>query len=313
MRKLYLVILVFILGACSAGDLENLEDDTISIGLVVTDSGLGDESYSDSALRGLENARDELGIIFDYREPFDTDYEEQVKDLIKDDHDLIVGLGYEMEEAINKLADTYPDQNFAIIDTVSDKSNVTSITFKVEDGSYLVGLIAGLKTKTNTVSFIGGEKAPAIEVFETGFRKGVLAANKDAKVITDYADTFGDDAVGAKIAKEQIDKGSDFIFPAAGFTGIGALHEAQNNGVYAFGVDSDQFFVAEKAVVTSMLKNIDIALFNLVEELASGKELNGEHLELGIAEEGVGLAPIRIIQLSDKEQATFDQLKTKGE
>ncbi len=131
--------------------------------------------------------------------------------------------------------------------------------------------------------------------------------------MTEYTGTFGDDQKGAAIANKQIEKDADFIFPAAGFSGIGVLKEAQKEGIYAFGVDSDQFYIAEKAVVTSMLKNVDVALYDVVKKLMNGDDLTGEQFKLGVKENGIGLAPIRLIQLSDNEQAIIDQAMDKGE
>lgn len=308
MRKVYILLLCLFLTSCSTGGEKKAGKEATRIGLLVTESGLGDESYSDSALRGLKQARDELGIIFDYREPFNKDFKEKLEELIDRGHNVIVGLGFEAETAINELADKYPKIQFVLIDAVSDRPNVISITFKAGEGSYLVGMVAGMKTKSNVVGFVGGEKFPAIEVFENGFREGVKAVNKETKVLVDYAGTFGDEKVGSNIANKQIQQGADYIFPAAGFTGIGVLTEAQRGNIYAFGVDSDQFFVAEKAVVSSMLKNIDVALYNIVKEIKDGKSLSGDHLELGVNDGGVGLAPIRLIELTTEEQSKLDSV-----
>ncbi|MFU0789708.1 MAG: BMP family ABC transporter substrate-binding protein [Virgibacillus proomii] len=316
MRKSYILLFVLLflmlLASCSSEDKSEKSKETMSFGLLVTESGLGDASYSDSALRGLEKARDELGITFDYREPVERDFKEQLQELIDRDYDVIIGLGFNAQSAINELADQYPKKQFILLDADSDRENVISISFKVDEGSYLIGMLAGMKTKSDTVGFIGGEKLPAIQEFEQGFREGVKKVNKNAKVLVDYTGTFGDDKAGKDTANKQIKKGADFLFPVAGFTGIGALTEAQKKNIYAFGVDSDQFFVAEKAVVSSMLKNIDIALYNIVKEIADGKAVTGEHLELGIKEEGVGLAPIRIIKLSHNEQQKLNAVMEKG-
>ncbi|WP_163528430.1 BMP family lipoprotein [Halobacillus ihumii] len=310
--KKYWFSLFLLTGLLLAGcaDHEAKSEDTkdeISAGLLVTESGLGDDSFSDSAFKGLEQARDELGITFDYREPFDKKYKEHMKDLIEQDHDVIIGLGYNSQAAIDELAQEYPKQQFVLIDAVSEFDNVTSITFKEDEGSYLIGLIAGMRTKSGVVGFIGGERIPVVERFETGFTEGVKKVNPDAEILIEYAGTFDDDTKGSNITKSMVEKGADFVFPAAGFTGIGALKEAQNQGIYAFGVDSDQFFVAEKAVVTSMLKNLDVALYDVMEQLVNGERLEGGQITLGVKEQGVGLAPIRLINLTDEQQAVLDK------
>ncbi|WP_343063336.1 BMP family ABC transporter substrate-binding protein [Halobacillus locisalis] len=299
----------FLLIGCAQQAETSQAEDRISAGLLVTESGLGDDSFSDSAFQGLELARDELGITFDYREPFDKNYDKQLKELVKQDHDVIIGLGYNALPSVERLASEYPNQPFVLIDAVSEKENVTSITFKEDEGSYLIGLIAGMKTTSQTVGFIGGEQIPVVERFEEGFTRGVKEANPEAEVLVSYANTFDDDKKGEQLTKDMVEQGADYIFPAAGFTGIGALKEAQKQDIFAFGVDSDQFFVAEEAVVTSMLKNVNVALYDVMEQLANGESLDGTHKTLGIEENGVGLAPIRLINLTSEEEQNLNEAR----
>jgi len=308
-----LACFVLVLSACSTKEEANASSDQKSIGLVVTESGLGDESFSDSAFNGLERARDEEGIVFDYREPLEGHFEKQMEKLIQDGHDLIIGLSFRAQSAMETLAEKYPEQQFVLIDSVSDYDNITSITFKEDEGSKLIGLIAGMRTQSNTVGFIGGEDIPVVQNFEKGFREGVKEANPDAEVLVNYTNSFDDDEKGAEVAQDQIEEGADFVFPAAGFSGVGALKEAQAQGKYAFGVDSDQYYLAEDAIVTSMLKRVDVALFDMAKRLTSDEKFKGEHIELGLEKGGVGLAPIRIIQLASDEEAILDQAKGKGE
>ncbi|QHE50583.1 BMP family protein [Pontibacillus sp. HMF3514] len=316
MKKSLLVVLAcfaFILSACGTKEEAKASSEQKSIGLVVTQSGLGDESFSDSAFKGLERARDEEGILFDYREPLEGEHEKHMAELIQEGHDLIIGLSFRSQAAMEALAEKYPEQEFVLIDSVSDYDNITSITFKEDEGSKLIGLIAGMRTESNTVGFIGGEDIPVVQNFEKGFREGVKQANPDAEVLVNYTNTFEDDEKGAEVARKQIEEGADFVFPAAGFSGIGALKETQAQGKYAFGVDSDQYYLAEDAIVTSMLKRVDIALYDMAKRLKSNQEFTGEHIELGLEQGGVGLAPIRIIQLTSDEQAILDKAKGKGE
>ncbi|MFC7063662.1 BMP family lipoprotein [Halobacillus seohaensis] len=307
-KWLGLLILCLALVACSNEEAQSSgSDDDISAGLLVTESGLGDDSFSDSAFQGLEQARNELGITFDYREPFDGDFEGHMEDLIDQGHNVIIGLGYASQGSINALAEVYPDQHFVLIDAVSEFDNVTSITFKEDEGSYLIGLLAGMKTESDVVGFVGGEKIEVVERFEKGFRDGVLEVNSEADVLAEYADTFNDDTKGEDLTLEMVEEGADYIFHAAGFTGVGVMKEAERQGVYAFGADSDQYYVAEDAVVSSMMKNVDVALYDVMSQLVQGETLEGGLKELGIAEEGVGLAPIRLINLSDEEQDRINE------
>ncbi|MCP3029263.1 BMP family protein [Halobacillus sp. A5] len=303
-----LMILLLAAAGCSSSEADSASADKgISAGLLVTESGLGDDSFSDSAFQGLELARDELNISFDYREPFDGDFEGHMEDLIEQDHDVIMGLGYDAQASIDALAEEYPDQQFVLIDAVSEFENVTSITFREDEGSYLIGLLAGMKTESDVVGFVGGEKIEVVERFETGFRDGVEEVNEEAEVLVEYAETFDDDAKGAELTREMADENADYVFHAAGFTGVGVMKEAENLGIYAFGADSDQYFVAEDAVVSSMMKNVNVALYDVMAQLADGEELEGGLKELGIEEEGVGLAPIRLIDMSNEEQERIDE------
>ncbi|MGV2622599.1 UNVERIFIED_CONTAM: BMP family ABC transporter substrate-binding protein [Halobacillus marinus] len=306
----YMFLALWILTGCSE-NLEKATAQTFSAGLLVTESGLGDNAYSDSAFQGLEQARDELGITFDYREPFDRDYEAKAEEMIEQGHDVIIGLGYNSQPAIEALADKYPEQKFVLIDAVSEKKNVRSILFKDEEGSRLIGMIAGSKTKSGVVGFIGGEEMPVIQNFEKGFREGVAAVNPDAKVLTGYTGSFDDDEEGARLAADMADKNADFLFPAAGFAGIGVLKEAQNQGIYAFGVDTDQFFVAEDAVVSSMLKNVNVALYRVMKELQETGEITTGPETLGIKENGIGLAPVRIIEWTEADEQMIDEADGK--
>lgn len=308
MKYTTMILLLFcflFLAGCAEESAQS--EETISAGLVVTDSGLGDNAFSDLAFQGLEQARDELDISFDYREPVDQNYEEHLRTLVEDDHDVIIGLSFNIQEAMEKVAEEYPEQQFVLIDAESSLENITSITFKEDEGSYLIGMIAAMKTETDTVGFIGGEEIPVVQKFENGFKEGIQAVSPDTEVLTEYSGTFGDDQLGKEIAESMIEQNADYIFPSAGFTGVGALQAADEAGIYAFGVDSDQSFLAEDAVVTSMTKNLNVAIFDVVEQVAQGESLTGDTLTLGLAEGGVGLAPIRLIDLSPDQQQMLDE------
>lgn len=306
------LFLLLIMSACSNSttNQSELENKKLQVGIMLSDAGLGDQSFSDLGFAGLEKARDELNIEFDYLEIKDTKtYEAGLEELVKQENDLIIGLGFSMQEAVEEIASKYPDRTFLLIDAQSELPNVFNVTFKEEEASYLIGAIAGMKTESNVVGFIGGAKVPLIQKFETGFIEGVKSVNADATIISTYAENFGDDKRGASIAKEMISKKADYIYPAAGFTGVGVIQEAQRSAIYSFGVDSDQFYLAEKAVVSSMLKKVDIAIFNSVKNLAENGELAKKDEILGLKENGVDIAPIRVIDLSSTEMKELEDLK----
>jgi basic membrane protein A and related proteins len=306
MRQICIVFLLLLIVLSGCGQTQSTKNPNkrIKIGMMLADYGLGDQSFNDGAFMGLIKARDELNITVDYRDLHTShSYTEGFRELIEDENcDLIIGLGFDMVKEAAEAAKKYPSKQFVFIDQKIDLPNVTSITFKEDEGSFLVGLIAGLKTNTNTVGFVGGMNVPLINRFKNGFIAGVKAVNPKANVVVAYATDFGHPEMGRAIARKMIEqKKVDIIFPAAGFTGLGALQEAAQKQKYAIGVDTDQFFVAEKAVITSMVKNVDVAVYNVVKEFVEKGGLKARDMELGIKENGVGMAPIRIISLNPRE------------
>jgi len=311
-RYIGVLILLLTLSACSSVQTSepDLDNKKLQVGIMLSDAGLGDQSFSDLGFAGLEKARDELNIEFDYLEIKDTKtYEAGLEELVQQENDLIIGLGFSMQEAVEEIASKYPDSTFLLIDAKSDLPNVFNVTFKEEEASYLLGAIAGMKTESNVVGFVGGAKVPLIQKFETGFIEGVKSVNAEATIISTYAENFGDDKLGATIATEMISQSADYIYPAAGFTGVGVIQEAQKSSIYSFGVDSDQFYLAEQAVVSSMLKKVDVAIFNAVKSLAENGELSNKEVVLGLKENGVDIAPIRVIELSSTELKVLEDLK----
>ncbi|WP_409290370.1 BMP family protein [Peribacillus sp. SCS-37] len=316
MKKSILLAIIGILllacAGCGAKPKSGMADEPVRIGIMLSDAGLGDQSFSDLGFTGLEKARDELGISFDYKEIKDTKtYEQGLAELVKDGNDLVIGLGFSMQEAVEKTARKYPKQPFLIIDSVSELPNVYSVTFKEEEGSYLIGVLAGMKTKSDVVGFVGGMDVPLIKKFEKGFAEGVKAVNPKAQVLSEYAGTFDDVDKGSAIAGSMIKKKADYIYPAAGYTGVGVLKQAEKSGIYSFGVDTDQFFQAEKAVVSSMLKKVDVAIYERVKEFSKTGKLSGHKIQLGIKEDGVDIAPIRIVSLTPAETEKLEDLKKK--
>lgn len=298
------VFLCFILmiNGCSQQEVASKVDEKVKIGIMLSDVGLGDQSFSDLAFSGLVKARNELGIIFDYRELKETEtYEAGLTELVEEDCDVIVGLGFMVQADLEKVAKKYPKQQFIIIDSVADFDNISSITFKEDQGSFLAGVVAALTTETNKLGFIGGDDVPLINKFEDGFINGAKAIEPSITVNVKYAGDFGNDQLGAEIAREMIDKDSDVLFAAAGLTGVGVLKQAQVSKVNAIGVDSDQYFYAEKAVITSMLKNVDVAMYQVAEQLVKEGKVKKGHIELGLEENGIDLAPLRV-NLYTKEQ-----------
>ncbi|WP_195937799.1 BMP family lipoprotein [Romboutsia sp. 1001713B170131_170501_G6] len=288
-----LSLMSFALVGCSSSS-GSKESDTLKITMISDLGGINDQSFNQSAWEGLQKAEKELGVDVEVIQSKQvSDYAQNVETAVDNDSDLVIGIGFQMDEAIKEAAENYPDQKFAIIDHSYENQpkNVNSIMFNAEEASYLVGLIAGMKTETNTVGFIGGTKNPIIERFEYGFLAGVDDAGKGTKVLRQYADTYSDAAKGKAIANQMHSNNVDIIFTAAGDTGSGAIEAARENGKMAIGVDKDQNSLAPDNVITSAIKRVDMVVYNTVKDLVNGDFKGGEISVFGINEDGVGIAP----------------------
>ena len=276
-----------------------------SMGVVLSDVGLGDQSFSDAAMRGMGQLRETGKWFVDYRELAETEtYKEGFEQLVADGHDVIIGLGFACQTDLEAVAAEHPEQQFALIDAVSTLPNVMSVTFQEAEGSALAGAVAGLETESDKIGFIGGVDNELIQKFETGFELGAKSVNEDVTMLVDYANDFASPEIGRKLAEKQIEAGADVLYAAAGLTGVGVLETAERNGVKAIGVDSDQSMIAPDAVITSMLKQVDLAIVEIADRVEE-KAFNA-HVELGIDQDGVGLAALRRVQWDDKETNRFE-------
>lgn len=309
---LMMILTVLILGACSANNTTTATDTRTKVGIVLTEVGLGDRSFNDAAFDGLVQARNEKSIVFDYREPGDN-AEAAFEEFAEAKFDLIIGLSDAVQADMEKVAAKYPDQQFLMIDSQSELPNIASISFRAEEGSYLAGVIAAMASTEDHVGFLGGLEIPVLRNFEQGFKQGVLAVKPNATVDVVYAGDFGDADLGEQLAAEMIqEKGADVIYVAAGLTGVGALTEIQKLGKYAIGVDTDQFFLAEKSILTSMLKNVDVSIYNAVNTFVQNNHtFPQKEIVEGLAENAVGLTALHNITLSNGQQQTFEDLKAK--
>lgn len=295
--SLTMIMSVGILVGCGSKADDASNEDQIKIGMITDVGGVHDESFNQSSWEGLQNIEKELGkdkISVNYLESKqDSDYKPNIEQFVDEEYDLIICVGYKLADALQEAATDYPEQQFAIIDHVYEKQpeNITSLSFEANESSYLAGLIAGKSTETNTVAFIGGMESPVIAKFEYGFKAGVQAANPDAKVLVQYANSYSDQALGKSIANSMISKGADVIFPCAGACGTGAIEAVKEADKMAVGVDRDQNDLAPDNILTSAMKNIDVAVANLVRDFVNGEYKGGEIKTGTLANEGVGLAP----------------------
>lgn len=262
----------------------------LKLAMVTDVGGLGDKSFNDSANAGLQAAKAKYGAdVTVLQSRSATDYEPNLSTLAREGNALVVAIGFLMHDSLADVAARYPTTRFAIIDSVVAKPNVTSVTFKEEESSFLAGALAGLVTHKNVVGFLGGIDSPLIEKFLAGYQAGVESTNPNAKVLVKYTGSFDDVASGKEYATVLFDQGADIVYTAAGKCGLGAIDEVKSRpaGYYVIGVDSNQDALAPGRVLTSALKRVDQAVLQLVDLTRRGK--SGGHLALGLREGGVGL------------------------
>ena len=283
----------------------------LKIGLITDVGGVNDGSFNQSSWEGLEKAGEDLGVTVNYLESAtDADYQPNMETFVDEDYDMIISVGYMLADATKEAAEANPDTKFAIIDDSSiDLPNVTSLMFKAEQASYLVGYVAGLTTKTNNIGFVVGMTNETMNQFGYGYCAGAIDANPDITVQQFNANSFADSATGKSMANTAITNGADIVFQAAGATGLGVIEACQEAGVYAIGVDSDQSSIAPKTVLTSAMKRVDTAVYDAVQELIDGK-LEGGVETFDLAAGGVDIAPSQDL-ISDDVIKAVDDVKEK--
>ena len=257
--------------------------------------GKFDKSFNEAAYNGAKRWAEETGGTFKELEmQSEAQREQALRQLAEAGANPVVTTGFGMSDPIAKVAPEYPDTKFVTIDGWVDPAtnpNVLSIGFAEHEGSYLVGMMAGLASKTGTVGFIGGMDIPLIRKFGCGYAQGVMAAKADAKVVLNMTGTtpaaWNDPVKGAELAKAQQSQGADVIFAAAGGTGIGVLQAAADGGILSIGVDSNQNHLHPGKVLTSMLKRVDVAVYN---SFKAGEALDTAPQALDLKSEGVGYA-----------------------
>ena len=253
--------------------------------------GKFDRSFNEAAYNGAELWAEETGGT--YREielQSDAQREQAMRRLAEAGSNPIVMAGFAHGSVLDAVAPDYPDTTFVIIDAVVDQPNVRSIIFQEHEGSYLVGVLAAMASETDTVGFIGGMDIPLISRFACGYAQGVTATNPDATVLANMTGTtpaaWNDPVRGGELTRDQIGRGADVVFAAAGGTGVGVLQTATDEGIFSIGVDSNQNYLHPGSVLTSMLKRVDVAVY----ESFSADTIEPGIAVLGIAEGGVGWA-----------------------
>lgn len=264
------------------------------VGLVLDKGGKDDKSFNSAAFLGATKAEKEFKIQLKVVEATDDNaFEPLLRAFVQKKFDLIIAVGFAQAEALTKISKAYPNVKFAIVDSEVKAANVRSMLFEEHEGSFLVGAIAGLKTKTNKLGFIGGMDIPLIRRFQMGYEAGAKHVNPKAQVISNYVGVTGDawnnPPKGKELALSQYNAGADIVFGAAGASGRGLFDAAEEKKLFAIGVDSNQNWIKPGLVLTSMLKRVDVAVYNACRDAQSGKFTGGLQ-RFGLSNEGVDFA-----------------------
>ncbi len=254
--------------------------------------GKFDKSFNEAAYSGAQKWADETGGSYKEIElSSEAQREQALRRFAEAGNNPIVMTGFAFASALETVAKDFPDTKFAIIDMVVDQPNVRSVVFNEHEGSYLVGVAAAKASKSGTVGFVGGMDIPLIRKFACGYVQGVKATNPDATVIQNMTGTtpaaWNDPVKGAELTKAQIAQGADVVYAAAGGTGVGVLQTAADEGIFSIGVDSNQNYLHPGSVLTSMLKRVDVAVF---EAFTEGENLTTGFNVLGISNGGIDYA-----------------------
>ena len=304
--SLFGIILISIIASSCGTSTEAQRQCNVRVGIVFDIGGKNDRSFNAAAWDGVQRAEKDLDIcLYDVEPGNPTSIEPAMRAFAEKNFDLIVGVGFAQGPIMQKVANDFPNAKFAIVDGVifeadgkTPKQNVASLVFREHEGSYLVGMIAASKSKTGTLGFVGGMDIPLIHKFATGYEEGAKSINPNAKVITNFVgvtdSAWNNPGKGRELALSQIDQGADVIFTAAGNSGLGAFDAVEQYGKngqgeankFVIGVDSNQNGVKPGFVLTSMVKRVDNAVYDVVKEVLGNNFQGGFHV-FGLDKDGV--------------------------
>ena len=290
MKKLALLAPAFFMAASLS--LAQTGDDKPAV--VFDMGGKFDKSFNEGVYNGVERFRKETGIKYrEFEVTNETQREQALRRMAERGASPVLGIGFAQAPALEKVAKEFPNTKFAIIDMVVNLPNVQSIVFKEHEGSFLVGAAAALASKTGKVGFIGGMDIPLIRKFACGYVQGAKHVNSNVQVLQNMTGTtpaaWNNPSKGGELARSQFDRGADVVYAAAGGTGVGVYQAAKDSGKLAIGVDSNQNHLHPGTMLTSMLKRVDVAAYNVFKTAKDGTFKPGIQV-LGLAEDGVGWA-----------------------
>ena len=281
---------------CRVSSPQHLSRDNTHVGIVFNVGGKDDNSYNAAAWEGAKRAQSEFHamLLHDIEPGTPASVEPSIRAFAERDCNLIIGIGLIHKEVIERVAREYPYLHFVVVDSVVEESNVSSLVFSEQDGSYLVGIIAARKSRTDVIGFIGGMDIQLIHRFELGFAEGAHATNSNMKLLVNYIgvtdSAWNDPAKCREIALSQIDRGADVIFVAAGNSGLGAFDAVEvRAGTFVIGVDSNQNWIKPGHVLTSMVKRVDNAVYQIIRDEVQGRFLGGVHV-FDLSNDGIAYA-----------------------
>ncbi len=294
MRKTVLAMLAAAMAASAAATTLPAAAQDTGPAIIYDLGGKFDKSFNEAGYNGAEKYKADTGTAYrEFEIQNDSQREQALRRFAQRGASPILAMSFSAASAVEKVAKEFPDTKFVIIDAVVDLPNVRSVLFSEEQGSYLVGLLAALKSQTGKVGFVGGMDIPLIRNFACGYKGGAKAAKADVQVFENMTGTTGaawnDPVRGGELAKSQLSQGADVIYHAAGGTGIGVLQAATDAGKFGIGVDSNQNMLHPGNVLTSMLKRVDVAVYKAFDDAAKNQWTAGTQT-LGLKEDGVGYA-----------------------
>ncbi len=289
----------------------------IRVALVLDKGGRDDKSFNAAAYAGAEKAKKDLGIQLKYVETMDdAAVESTMRSFAQKKFDLIIGVGFSMSDAIKRVAPQFPHLKFGLVDAEVVQPNVRNLLFEEHQGSFLMGAAAALVSKTGKVGFLGGMDVPLIRRFQMGYEAGVKHVNPKAVIVNNYvgvtSDSWNNPAKAKELALSQYNQGVDVIYGAAGASNYGLFDAAEEKKKFAIGVDSNQNWVKPGFVLTSMLKRVDVAVFDLIQSVKDGK-FSGGTARFGLENKGVDYALDAHNEkiLNPEIRARLEQLKTQ--
>jgi len=277
MAAAVILIIIVIVATIAVYFVTRPAEPAAKVGLIIATGGLGDKSFNDISYAGVERAKEELGIDFDYVEPAAiAEYVGFQRDFARTgEYEIIICVGFDQLDALTEVSADYPDQNFALIDEIVDSSNVANLLFRMNEASFLIGVVAGMMTETDTVGFVGGMDIPLIRDFFGGYEAGAEWANPDVTVLTPvFVGSWADPTIGKEDAVGLIDLGADALFIVAGKSGLGAIEAVHEAGIVGFGVDACQDYLYDE-MVASATKRVDVAVFEMIEAIVDGTFAGG--------------------------------------